>query len=259
MTVTAAREELIARMADDLRTVGVRSGGVLLVHSSLRALTPGRTLPGGPATVIHALIRALGPDGTLLLPGLSHMSVGPFSPYFDVSRTPCCVGAIPEFFRGWPEVLRSVNPTHSICALGPLAATLVGDHHLDNTPCGPHSPLSKLPRLQGQILMLGCGLRPNTSMHAIEETVNPPYLFLPHPVEYDCTCADGRRIRLLNRVHNFRGYQQRYDRLADVLPSPELRTGQVLGAAAHLIDSAAMWRRVSDILRHNPLHFVDRL
>lgn len=172
--MNADLHQLRARLAADLRLAGVRFGGVLLVHSSLRSLTPGRQLPGGPRTVIEALLEALGPEGTLLLPCLSHMSVGPFSPYFDVTRTPCCVGAIPEFFRTWPDVLRSVNPTHSICGLGPLAESLLADHHLDQTPCGPHSPLSKLPRAGGQILMLGCGLRPNTSMHAIEETMDAP-------------------------------------------------------------------------------------
>jgi len=246
-------------MAADLRCAGVRPGGTLFVHSSLRAITPGRTLPGGPATVIRALLSALGPEGTLLLPCLSHMTVGPFSPYFDVDRTPCCVGAIPEFFRTWPDVLRSVNPTHSICAIGPLAASLLADHPLDHTPCGPHSPLSRLPAARGQILMLGCGLRPNTSMHAIEETAAVPYLFLPHSVEYLCTLADGQRIRLLNRVHSFRGYQQRYDRLPQVLAMPALRTGRVLGATVHVIEAAAMWPRVQDVLQRDPLYFVDRL
>jgi hypothetical protein len=44
---------------------GVRPGGVLLVHSSLRALG---WVSGGPLTVVHALLDLLGPDGTLVVP-----------------------------------------------------------------------------------------------------------------------------------------------------------------------------------------------
>ena len=39
--------------------------------------------------------------------------------------------------------------------------------------------------------MLGCGLQPNTSMHAIEEMVKPPYLFGP-PLTYHLVLADGK-------------------------------------------------------------------
>ena len=63
--------------------------------------------------------------------------------------------------------------------------------------------------------MLGCGLRPNTSMHGIEELVEPPYLYGDH-LTYRLILADGEVIEKEYRRHNFRGWIQRYDRVAEV-------------------------------------------
>jgi aminoglycoside 3-N-acetyltransferase len=245
--------EVRARIARELRGVGLRPGGAVLVHSSLRSLGP---VAGGAETVIEGLLEALGPEGTLLLPALSYETVGEANPFFDVAATPSCVGAIPEHFRTRPGTLRSVCPTHSVCGVGPSAGWLLGGHHEDGTPCGPNSPFRRLRECGGQVLMLGCGLRPNTSMHAVEETVEPPYLFAGS-VEYRVRHADGSEAVVLLRRHGFRGYAQRYDRLADVLPPGALRVGRVLEAAVHVIECDAMWLAGEAALRRDPLHFVE--
>ena len=119
------------RLVDDLLSLGVRPGGVLLVHSSYKSLGP---LGGGPAEVIQGFQEALGARGTLLMPALSYAAVTPEHPLFDVRSTPSCVGVIPETFRRAPGVLRSMHPTHSVSGTGPQAGALLGDHGLDNTP-----------------------------------------------------------------------------------------------------------------------------
>ncbi|MBW8821656.1 MAG: AAC(3) family N-acetyltransferase, partial [Streptomyces sp.] len=52
-------------LAGQLRELGVRSGEILLVHSSLSALG---WVCGGPVAVVQGLLDALGPDGTLVVP-----------------------------------------------------------------------------------------------------------------------------------------------------------------------------------------------
>ncbi len=57
-----------ADLVRDLRALGVAAGQVLMVHSSLSGL--GRVLGGAPA-VVRALLAAVGPDGTLVMPAFS--------------------------------------------------------------------------------------------------------------------------------------------------------------------------------------------
>jgi len=245
----------INRIADDLLATGVRHGGVLLVHSSLSSL--GR-VAGGPKTVILGLLKALGPAGTLLMPALSYSHVTSESPFFDVRRTPSNVGAIPEFFRTRFAAQRSVHPTHSVCGTGRHALRLLADHWKDSTPCGPKSPFHLLPDYQGQILMLGCGLRPNTSMHAIEELAEPPYLFGPS-VRYRIAEAGGGVREKTYRRHGFTGYIQRYDRAAAILNESDHKTGFVLKSKAHVIESAALRTKALAALSKDPFYFVHRI
>lgn len=244
---------ILDRLTADLLALGVRPGGVLLVHSSLKSL--GQAVDG-PEIVIQGLLAALGPDGTLLMPALTYETVRSHNPVFDVRTTPSCVGAIPEYFRSREGTHRSLHPTHSVCAVGPLANELLGPHRQDSTPCGPNSPFHRLPDFAGQIFMLGCGLRPNTSMHAIEELVKPPYLFAA-PITYTLIDEAGQIIQKKYTRHNFRGWTQRYDRVAEILTSPALREGKILAAQSYLIAASVLRDSVLDALKENPLFFVD--
>jgi aminoglycoside 3-N-acetyltransferase len=245
-----------AALAEEFGRLGVRCGGVLLVHSSLRSLGH---VPGGAATVIAALLAAIGEEGTLLLPALTYASVGRHQPRFDVRSTPVCVGLIPETFRTQVGTQRSLHPTHSLCARGPRARQLLANHHEDRTPVGPHSPFRLAALAGGQLLMLGCGLRPNTSMHGVEEVAGVPYVLHHEPVEYELTDADGAIHRAVHRVHGFGGETQRYERIEAHMPASALRVGMVRSATCHLVELPEMWERGLSALRNNPFVFVDSM
>ena len=242
-------------ISKDLLALGVRPGGVLLVHSSLKSLGP---VPGGAETVIRGLLAALGDAGTLLMPALSYETVTPQNPMFEVRATPSCVGALPEYFRLREGTQRSLHPTHSVCGMGPLAEEMLAPHAQDSTPCGPNSPFRRLPDFEGQILMLGCGLEPNTSLHAIEELVEPPYLYDP-PLCYTLTDENGNTFQKVYRPHNFVGWAQRYERVGEVLSEPDLRTGKVLAAYCYLMEARALHKAALGALMTNPLFFVERI
>jgi len=245
-------------MHDALVALGVKPGGFLLVHSSYKSLGAG---VNGPEQVIETLRAVLGESGTLVFPTLSYATVSTGNRVFHINDTPSDVGAISEYFRRMPGVVRSLSPTHSCAAIGPGAVDITANNHLDGTPVGENSPFRKLRDYGGQILMLGCGLKPNTSMHGAEELANPPYLFR-HSFDYACTDENGITRMLTVRRHHFENRHgedviQRYDRIKHVLDGNALKTGKVLAATCHLIEAGPMWAMAEAVMRDDPLFFVD--
>lgn len=222
------------------------------MHSSLKSLGEPRVRA---EDIINSMLDVLGADGTLLMPALSYQWVTPDNPHFDQKFTPSNVGALPEAFRKRINVLRSLHPTHSVCGFGKQAERILAKHQLDRTPVGENSPFSLLPKYGGQILMLGCGLNPNTSMHGIEELVEPDYLYNP-VIEYQLVMMNGTTVSREYRPHNFDGWAQRYDRLIDQ-PDLKIKKGRVLSAECQLIDAESMWSVAKSCLMRDAHFFVE--
>jgi aminoglycoside 3-N-acetyltransferase len=243
----------VVNIANELKKLDIGEGDILLVHSSLSSLG---YVPGGAETVIRGLLQALGPHGTLLMPALSWQQQPP--DIHNSRLTPSNVGAIPETFRKREGTLRSLHPTHSMCGVGQEVKGLFHDHLLDATPCGAHSPFNRGIDMGMKILMLGCGLRPLTIMHALEEYIIPPYLFGEDRI-YTITDWEGCTFQKTYRIHGFKGWQQRYDRVA-LLPGANdfLSMGKVLKAEGWLLDSQSLKTAVIAKMREDPLFFVDK-
>jgi len=60
-----------------------------------------------------------------------------------------------ELFRRTPNVKRSIHPTHSICALGPLADELAKAHHQADTTFGEGTPFGEVIKYRTIILGIG--------------------------------------------------------------------------------------------------------
>ena len=214
---------------------GVRRGGVLLAHSALSSF--GR-VAGGAETVLDALLDALGPGGTLVVPTLSYLFVSPDSqPRFDVRSTPTNLGAIPAAaLRRAGALGRSLHPTHSCVALGARAQEVLAAHALDTSPVGPHSPFARVRELGGQVAFLGCphGSRCNTSIHGVEEALEPqpPYLLRAGEVEYVIVDAAGAERAVRHRRHDFAGTAQRYERVAALMAAAQGESAAAAAAAA---------------------------
>lgn len=242
------------RLTLDFKRLGIGAGDVVLLHTSLKAL-------GTPELraeeVIETLLHLLTPSGTLLVPALSYENVTREHPVFDVKQTKTCIGALPECFRTKYAQHRSMHPTHSVCAWGRYAYSVTTWHKLDETPVGSHSPFMQLPTLGGKILMLGCGLRPNTFMHGVEEAARASYPLDPKYCLYTMTDANGRVTRKMYHPHRFGGLVQRYDRLEDLLHEPQLIKGRVLGGTAYVIDAKAALEAGAHAIRKKDRFFVD--
>ncbi|MCX5414144.1 aminoglycoside N(3)-acetyltransferase [Streptomyces sp. NBC_00059] len=192
------------RAATQLDGLGVRGGGVLLVHGSMRSA-------GGDAEAMAgALRRALGPEGTLVVPaftpensdtsrsyldrvhGLSEQAraaVRATMPPFDPAVSPArAMGALAETVRLTPGALRSGHPQTSFAAIGPAADKLLAGHRQD-CHLGEDSPLARLYEADAQVLLLGTGFESCTAFHLAEYRLPAPARRL-----YRCVVApEGRR------------------------------------------------------------------
>jgi aminoglycoside 3-N-acetyltransferase len=179
----------VASLTDDLRALGLTPGVVVLVHSSLSRL--GYVVGGAPA-VVRALLTAVGPRGTIVMPAFSGDFSDPsrwvsppvpeswwpvirdHAPAFDPAVTPTRqMGAIVECFLRFPDVRRSTHPHASFAACGPEAEPIVADHALAFA-MGEHSPLARIYDRDGHVLLLGVDHGNNSSLHLAEYRADLP-------------------------------------------------------------------------------------
>lgn len=190
---TVTREDITA----GLRSLGLPRGAVVLVHSSLRRF--GR-VQGGADTVVEALLEAVGPDGTVVVPTLTFGSFNEQQPVFDARRVPSETGAITEALRRRRGACRSLHPTSSAAALGARAEEVCREHHI--TPCPLRSPYGQVYALGGWVLFLGTSFGCNSLFHVAEEIVRPDYL----------TFYDFPRVKLIDLAGRVSyGHFQRYN------------------------------------------------
>ncbi|MCD6289200.1 MAG: AAC(3) family N-acetyltransferase [Anaerolineae bacterium] len=244
-------------IAKDLRALGLKPGDDVLVHSSLSSLG---WVEGGAETVIDALLAAVSPGGTVLMPALTGSpDDGPENPpRVDVRSTPCAewIGRIPETFRRRPEVIRSLHPTHSVTAIGARARWYTTGHELCDTPCGPGSPYVRLMDHGGYILLLGCTQESNTSLHAIEELAGVPYRLQRRETEAIVVDESGREIVVRGRL-SWWGWKRRFSRVDEPLrQAGAMREGKVGKAHARLISASGLRDVVLPLLSADPFYLL---
>lgn len=129
MDMVVTERDIIAALND----VGIRRGDVVIVHSSLKSMG---YVEGGADTVIDALLKVLGEDGTLVMPTLIQKDFSNAYQTWNLDK-PSDVGLITETFRKRDGVIRSDQATHSVAAFGPLKQYLTRDHGKYGKRMGP--------------------------------------------------------------------------------------------------------------------------
>lgn len=158
----------MSELVTQLRTLGVRPGSVLLVHTSFRNVGP---LDGGPDELIDALIEAVGPDGTVVMPSWTGDDDEPF----DQTVTPCRehLGIVADTFWRRPGVLRGNHP-FAVAAVG-AQAEYVTSAPFVLPPHAKDSGVARVHDLGGWVLLLGVDHDSNTTIHFAELTAGVPY------------------------------------------------------------------------------------
>jgi len=187
-------------LSNSFRSVGVRPGITVMVHSSLNRLG---FVQGGPDMIIDVLCDSVGAEGCVLMPAFSMQgSMQNFiesGNIFDVRTWPSYSGLLTETFRKRPDVLRSVHPTHSILAWGRGANELVQDHDKSQTPFGMKTPFGRIAeKEEAYVLMIGTSVR--SLLHHLQERVDFPNLFLKGDRKVNLIDENGACKTMVTRV-----------------------------------------------------------
>jgi aminoglycoside 3-N-acetyltransferase len=265
------RENNLDKLREDLRSLGVRTGSILLVQASLRAVKPA---DGGAGLVAQALLDVLGDEGTLVVPtytssnsttSRAHKSkvrgMTPEEravyiaslPVFDPFTTPSeGMGALAEYIRNMSASVRSAHPHTSFTAVGARAVELMKVHDLE-CHLGANSPLGTLYAHDATILMLGTDYSTNTMFHLAEYnyTTLPTRLYkcrVAHHLDSPQTEPDGwasfQDIELDDG--DFGRLGARFER-----ESGAVRKGPVGAAQSRLFPAAAAADFAADWMRKN--------
>jgi aminoglycoside 3-N-acetyltransferase len=194
---TVGDEEIFNNIMEKL----VGNFDVLMIHSSFNSMTPMYT---GNLSKFLSKIRTYCEQNniTLAMPafffGADNFNASEYykKNSFDVRKTVSQMGLLTELFRRLPNVKRSIHPTHSVCALGPLAETLTKNHHLADTACGEGTPFGEMRKYRTKIMGIGTkGFRSLTQVHSAEDIMKNEF-----PIHFSfseiipVTCIDEQGI-----------------------------------------------------------------
>lgn len=163
-----------SELVNKMKSMGLKKDCVVFLHSSM---TEFYNYTGTAEELIQKIIDEIGEEGTLLMPAypkhkfdLIKKAKSSSDVVFDVQHTQSGAGYLTEVFRKWPNVKRSINIQHSVCAYGKLANYFTNEHHLSETAWDKFSPYFKLTQMNALIFSLGLDsyLRNVTLIHCLE-------------------------------------------------------------------------------------------
>ncbi len=181
--VTEEHNEVeFTQVVDGLRANGLKSGDILIVHSS------GRSLKAFGLTadeVIDELIDACGPDGTVAMPAIRvfnsngdswrQMHVEEQLPIleYDVRNTPIWTGVLAKTLLGRDDAVISRHPVNSMVAVGNHARRMMAGNLEGAAPtgCGPRSSWKYCVDHNALIAFIGVDAAHNmTAIHVAEDS-----------------------------------------------------------------------------------------
>jgi aminoglycoside N3'-acetyltransferase len=158
-------EFTLPELRDVLMRLGFARGRVVWVQSSWNEFYNFR---GRPSELIAVMRDLLGPEGTLVMPAFP-IDQNPRH-ILEIDDAPSSTGLLTEIFRRSRDVERSIHLSSSVCAVGPAASFLTGDHHRDIFAWGSRTPYCRMLEMDALLVGLGISRFPSyfTVLHAVE-------------------------------------------------------------------------------------------
>jgi aminoglycoside 3-N-acetyltransferase len=195
--------DLTEILTGDLR---LTRGDVVFVHSSLDQLN----LNFPFYRVLTLLRQVIGAEGTMLFPTYPNHRISSYEYLlqgkgFDIRRTPSYAGLLTEFARKQPDAVRSLHPTKSVCAIGPLARELTSAHQNSPYPYDACSPFYKLTEHQGKIVGLGVWTSRLSFAYCVDDAMKaefPARVYHDRVFAVPCVDYDGKTQIVETYAHN---------------------------------------------------------
>lgn len=230
-------------LVQSFRSLGIARGDKLVVHSALRSLGP---IEGGADTVLDALLETIGGDGLLVVPTFTY-STGTFDP----ERSPGLTGILAERLRQRDGAVRSLHPTHSTAAIGHGADAVCNGHH-QRPGLGMDTPLDRLARSGGKILLLGVGHTSNSTVHVGEAYAGVPYADIPFNPALPTRLLVIGAMELTVDLHEPPGCSRAFGTIEALLRTRgAIRDGIIGGALVQVMPGQAVIDGVVELLRED--------
>jgi len=156
-----------------LISIGINKGDVIMVHSDISSF--GKLGASSRNSLLAALLESLkksvGKNGTIIMPAFTY-SFFKNKPY-DIKNSNSAVGVLTEYFRNQQDVVRTIQPNHSVAIWGRHNKYLseIGKDSFDES-----SIFGKLHKMNGKIVFLGVPFHKScTFVHYIEQIHGVPY------------------------------------------------------------------------------------
>jgi aminoglycoside 3-N-acetyltransferase len=244
-TVSAAElcEQIAARIPQDTE--------IVMVHCSYNDLQP--TYTGGLGELLTA-VRGLADGGrTVVMPAFFFADGEPVAyyrakPEFDARRQASQMGVLSETFRRCKGIRRSLHPTHSVCAEGPLAEELVRGHHLASSTFGEGTPFGVMASRATAIVGIGTEyFRCLTQIHAAEDLLGDefplPLIEGRLPVVLRDERGSTHQYSLQIRSNEF---TRRLELMEPLLSDDVLKVWRYRGISLFVADAGAVTRTLID-------------
>ena len=232
----------------------VSAGSLLFVHSSVDRLHL-----SFPFFQILGLLRELiGEEGTLVFPTYPPLSAYRYlksGAVFDVRRTPSYTGILSEFARRQRKAIRSLHPTKSVVAIGPLAEELTAEHHLSPYPYHVNSPYYKTVEHGGRVIGIGVGTFNLSMVHCVDDIMGDDFPVAPYHDEIlnpSCITHSGSTCIVPTYAHDMR--KMDFDIPAYVeahIPSGITRDIVHNGMRFFTADAEPLYRKMKELAKQN--------
>lgn len=161
--------------SEALRTAGLDRGDIVMIHSDISVF--GKLASFDRNLIFSAILDAVKDvvteEGLLIMPTFTYSFCDNLP--FDPEKTKSKVGALTEYFRTQPGVVRTVHPIFSFALWGTAKESFLS---ISKDSFDTESLFGKFHRSRGKIVFLGAPFQSCTFLHYIEQMHGVPYRYM---------------------------------------------------------------------------------